>query len=91
MAEQVASIYASTPPESGRDSWIRNYEVADVGRYEKEMLEYLQQNYQDIFETITSTGKLDEETEKKLSDALDDFAGVFQATSTGASSEGEAA
>ena len=90
MEDQVISIYASTPPE-GRDSWIRGYEVGDVGRYESEMLEYLHDNYAAIFETIASTGKLEEETEKQLAAALDDFAEVFQPTTTGTSSEDEAA
>ena len=90
MEEQVVSIYSSTPPED-RDSWIRQYEVADVQRYEREMLEYLHENYQDVFQAIAATGKLEEETEKKLMAALDDFAGVFQPTAKSASSEDEAA
>ncbi len=90
MEEQVVSIYAASPQKE-RDSWIRRYEVSDVGRYEAEMLDYLHSNFQHIFDTIASTTKLEEETEKKLAAALDDFAGVFQATSTSTSSEGEAA
>jgi len=90
MEEQVVSIYASTPPKD-RDSWIRHYEVADVGRYEREMLEYLHGNHQHVFDAIASTGKLEEETETKLRAALDDFAGVFQPTVQSSSSEDEAA
>ena len=40
MEDQVVSIFAATPPKD-RDSWIRRYEMADIQRYEAEMLEYL--------------------------------------------------
>ena len=90
MEEQVVSIYASTP-QSDRDSWIRQYDTGDIGRYESEMLEYLHSNFEGVFQAISSSGKLEDETEQQLAAALDDFAGVFQPTSQSASSEDEAA
>jgi F-type H+-transporting ATPase subunit alpha len=82
MEEQVVSIFASNPRKD-RDSWIRALELGDIQRYETEMIEYLRSNYPDILSTIRDTGKLDDETEQKLVNALDDFAGVFQpSTST---------
>jgi F-type H+-transporting ATPase subunit alpha len=77
MEEQVASIYSCTPA-SGRDSWVRKYQLADLQRYESEMLDYLRGNHADVLESIRSTGKLEEEVEKKLISALDAFADVFQ-------------
>jgi F-type H+-transporting ATPase subunit alpha len=77
MEEQVVSIFASNPRDD-RDSWIRAFELRDIQRYEREMLEYLRTNYGEILTTIRETGKLDDETEQKLIQALDDFGGVFQ-------------
>jgi len=81
VALQAISIYASTPPED-RDSWVRQVPIADIPRYEHEMLDYVQQNHADVVETVAKTGKLDEETEQKLRKALDAFAEVFQPTAS---------
>ncbi len=77
MEEQVVAIYAATPQDE-RNSWIRDYELDDIGRYEAEMLEFVRTNHGGIFEAIRTSGKLDDETEKKIIDALDEFAKVFQ-------------
>ena len=90
MEEQVVSIFAATPPEN-RDSWIRRYETADVQRYEQEMLDYLRENHAGIFDAIRQSGKLDDEIEAQLIAALDEFAGVFQASASSSSANEEAA
>jgi F-type H+-transporting ATPase subunit alpha len=77
MEEQVVSIYSCTP-QTDRDSWVRRYELADIQRYETELLEHLRQNHGGILETIRSTGKLEEDVEQKLVAALDEFADIFQ-------------
>jgi F-type H+-transporting ATPase subunit alpha len=77
MEEQVISIFACTPRE-GRDSWVRVYALADLGRYEREMLEYIRQNHGDILETIRTSQKLEDATQQKLVAALDAFAAVFE-------------
>jgi len=77
MEEQVAIIYASTP-QADRDSWIRRYELEDIGRYEHELLDWLRSNKADVLDEIHGTGKFEEATEQKLAAALDDFAGIFQ-------------
>jgi F-type H+-transporting ATPase subunit alpha len=86
MEEQVVIIYASTPQKE-RDSWLRQYELTDVGRYEEELLAYLHSSHQGIFDAIASSGKFEEETEQKLIAALDEFANIFQPSSKGGSSE----
>ena len=81
MEEQVVSIYASTPqPENNRDSWIRQLELSDILRYEREMLDWMRSNKGDILTEISSSGKFEDATEQKLIAALDEFAGVFQPT-----------
>jgi len=80
MEEQVVSIYAATPQED-RPSWVRSIAVDELLRYEREMLEYLRGRHGAVLEAIAKTGKLEEEVERKLSAALDEFAGVFQPSS----------
>jgi F-type H+-transporting ATPase subunit alpha len=84
MQEQVISIYSCTPPE-GRDSWVRQLELRDIQRYEKEMVEFILSSHGDILESIRDTGRLEEETEQKLKAALDEFAKVFQPSSRASS------
>jgi F-type H+-transporting ATPase subunit alpha len=79
MEEQVISIFSCTPRE-GRDSWVRAYELADLGRYEREMLEYIRQNHGGILEAIRTSQKLEDETQQQLVAALDAFAGIFEAS-----------
>ncbi len=84
MEEQAVSIYAATPQEE-RNSWVRDYELDDLQRYEREMLEHLRTNHGDVLKSMGETGQLDEETERKLVAALDEFAKVFQPSSQAAS------
>jgi F-type H+-transporting ATPase subunit alpha len=77
MEEQVVSIYSCTPQE-GRASWVRNLAIADIQRYEGELLEFFRARHADILASIRDGGRLEEDTEKKLIAALDDFAKAFQ-------------
>jgi F-type H+-transporting ATPase subunit alpha len=79
MEEQVVAIYSATPPE-GRSSWVREYPVGDIGRYESEMLSYVRNEHPEILASIKSSGKLEDDVRKKLEIALDAFAKVFQPT-----------
>ena len=90
MEDQVVAIYSATP-QKDRDSWIRAYGLEDVGRYEQEVLDWMHANYGSIFESIRDSGKFQDDTEKKLIGALDEFAGVFQPTTAVSSSDTEAA
>ena len=42
------------------------------------MLEYLRASHAEVLRVIADTGKLEDETEKQLVEALDAFAGIFQ-------------
>ncbi|BDZ42965.1 ATP synthase subunit alpha [Paraoerskovia sediminicola] len=70
VQDQVASIWAGT---KGR---LDDVPVEDVKRFESEMLDHLRRN-SDVLDTIESTGKLVEETEKALADAIDEFRDGF--------------
>ncbi|MBW2230377.1 MAG: F0F1 ATP synthase subunit alpha [Deltaproteobacteria bacterium] len=86
MEEQVVIIYAATPQDE-RDSWIRGFELEDIGRYEQELLEFMRSSHSGILEAIRSSEKFDDETEQKLIAALDEFANVFQPSSGGSTEE----
>jgi F-type H+-transporting ATPase subunit alpha len=79
MEEQVVSIYACTP-QNDRDSWVRPLPISDISRYEKEMLEYVRTRHGDVLKGIRDSKVLDEDVERKLVAALDEFAGVFAST-----------
>jgi F-type H+-transporting ATPase subunit alpha len=76
-AEQVIAIYAATPTTS-RKSWVRDLALADIGRYEQELLDHLRSSQADVIAKIAETGKLEGDTEQALVAALDQFAGMFQ-------------
>jgi F-type H+-transporting ATPase subunit alpha len=83
VEEQVVAIYSATP-EDQRPSWVREYPVGDLGRYESEMLGYIRTQHPELLATIRSSGKLDDDVRSKLDAALDAFARIFQPTSRGA-------
>ena len=78
---------ASRIPQSERDSWVRAYELEDIGRYEKELLDFMRSSQSEILGAIESSGKFEEETEQKLIAALDEFANIFQPSSGGSTEE----
>ena len=80
MEDQVISIFSCTP-SGDRNSWVRAYELSDVGRYEQEMLDHIRSNHGAILEAIRSTGKLEKDVEQQLVDALDAFVDIFQPAS----------
>jgi F-type H+-transporting ATPase subunit alpha len=81
MEAQVVSIYSCTP-QAGRLSWVRQYALGDIRRYEKELLDFIRANHEDILVSIRDSGRLEEDVEQKLAAALDEFANVFQPTTS---------
>jgi F-type H+-transporting ATPase subunit alpha len=80
MEEQVVIIYAGT------NGFVDDYPVYVIGRYEKELLEFLRTRKKGLLDTIRTTGKLDDVTlagikEDKpkgpIAEALTEFAKTF--------------
>jgi F-type H+-transporting ATPase subunit alpha len=91
MEQQVIAIYSATPQEK-RPSWVRVYEVSDIGRYERELLEYMAMRHADVVTGVKESGRLEGDVKAKLDVALDEFAKVFQPTAAkGRSAESAAA
>jgi len=90
MEEQVVSIFASTPP-AGRESWIRQLELTDIQRYEREMLAWMRSSKREILDAIRTSGKFEDSTKQQLIAALDEFAKIFEPTAAAGSKATEAA
>jgi F-type H+-transporting ATPase subunit alpha len=70
VEDQVASIWAGTKGK------LDDVPLADVRRFETELLDHLRRNTE-VLSTIASSGKLEDETEKALGDAIDEFRNGF--------------
>ncbi len=90
VAEQIISIYAASPQE-GRSSWVRNYPVEDMLRYEAEMLAYIKAEHAGVVAGINERQKLDDDIAKQLNAALDAFAKIFRSSAEGKAGDSEAA
>ena len=75
--EQVVSIFAASP-QGARKSWVRELSVADVRRYETEMLAYMRANQAPLLAKIKESGQIGGDEEKALAAALDAFAQIFR-------------
>ncbi len=71
MEEQVVALFAAI------NGYIDEYPIDALLRYEKELLAFMHASHQDLFDTIASTGKLDDSVNKSLNDALKEFAKTF--------------
>jgi len=65
--KQVASIYA------GINGLFKDVDVANVTKAEGEWLTYMDGQHNDVLKTIHESGKIEDETSKKLDDAMESF------------------
>ncbi|MEL7521807.1 MAG: F0F1 ATP synthase subunit alpha, partial [Cyanobacteria bacterium J06553_1] len=71
VEEQVCVIFA------GVRGYLDKIPTDKVGEFEQELLRKLHADNKDILDAIRTTGKLDEDNEKKLIGVLDAFAKSF--------------
>jgi F-type H+-transporting ATPase subunit alpha len=71
MEEQVVVLYAGT------NGFIDDYPVSAIGRYERELLQFLRTRKKPMLDALRSAGTLDEAMEKGIRDALTEFAKTF--------------
>lgn len=67
VEEQVVSIYTIV------NGYMADIEVADISRFEKDFLAYMRNNQADILKTIRETGEMNQDTEKALVSAIENF------------------
>ena len=67
VAQQVIAVF------SGVKGFLDDVDLANIKNIEKQIFEEVKSSSPDIIDTINSTGKLDEETEKKLTSIIEQF------------------
>jgi F-type H+/Na+-transporting ATPase subunit alpha len=77
VEKQVLQMYAATSKSPDGLVWIRPVPVAEVQRYMKELIEFIDGRHSDIVKTIAEKKQIDDETKKKLDAALTEFRDVF--------------
>ena len=71
VERQVVIIYAATK------KYLLDVPVEDVQRFEKELFEFIDTKYPEIFETIRTNKKLDDSVEESLEKAITEFKAEF--------------
>jgi F-type H+-transporting ATPase subunit alpha len=74
VEDQVLSVYAAT------NGFVDSIPETDVRRYESEMLQFIKQKYQALWQTISKDKAIKDDTKKTLNDALNEFKSLFTPT-----------
>ena len=74
MEDQVVAIFLGTKGH------LDSVPVEDVARFESEVLEHVRASHEEILKEIRESKKLSEETEKKLTDVINEFKKGFSAS-----------
>lgn len=69
--EQVVSIY------SGVKGYLDKISVKEITKFETELLLKIKNNYPEILDSIKKEQKIDEKTENKLKNAIEEFVAIF--------------
>ncbi len=72
VERQVVAIWAGTTGQ------LDDVPVADVRKFEDEFLDYVGRQHEDVYRSIRDTGKLDEENETLLKEAITNFRDGFE-------------
>jgi F-type H+/Na+-transporting ATPase subunit alpha len=75
VERQVVSIWAGTT------GMLDDVPVQDVGRFESELLDFIQREHPGIYDAIRETGDLSEDTATALKDAVEEFRRTFETSS----------
>ena len=73
IAHQISVIFA------GVNGFMDDLEISQVSKFESDLVEYLNSNNQNLLDTISSTGKLDDDSKNNLKDTLENFVKTFNA------------
>ncbi len=71
VERQVVSLWAGT------GGYLDDVPVADVRRFERDLLEFVHNRHQGIYDAITSTGELSDDTVASLQTAMKEFKDSF--------------
>ncbi len=76
--KQVIQIYAATTKDEAGVNWIRNVPVDEVGRYMKELAEFMDGRHPEIGKQIVEKKQLDDGAKAGLAKALAEFREIFK-------------
>ncbi len=79
VEKQIIQIYAGTQKDESGTNWIRNVPVDQVGRYMKELVEFLDGRHPEIAKGLAEKKQLDDGLRKQIDAALKEFRELFQA------------
>jgi F-type H+-transporting ATPase subunit alpha len=79
VEKQVTQIYVATNKDETGTNWIRNIPVDQVGRYMKELMEFLDARHPDILKKLAEKKAFDDEIKASLNKSLVEFRGIFRA------------
>src|SRR5690349_19506465 len=71
MEEQVVVLYAGT------NGFIDDYPVSAIGRYERELMQFLRTRKKALLDSLRASGALDDAMDKQIRDSLTEFAKTF--------------
>jgi F-type H+-transporting ATPase subunit alpha len=71
MEEQVVAIFA------GVRGYLDGIDVADINRFEAQLLDHIREKNADILTAIRDDGAISDDTEAKLKDVMDAFTRAF--------------
>jgi F-type H+/Na+-transporting ATPase subunit alpha len=77
VERQVVSVWAGT------SGYVDDVPIEDIRRFEDEFLGTLGRKHPGIYESISATGELNEDTTTALKDAIEDFRRGFEITGGG--------
>ena len=75
IERQVVSVWAGTTGQ------LDDVPVEDIGRFESELLDFIQREHAGIYDTIRETGDLSDDTVTALKDAVEEFRRGFETSS----------
>ena len=77
LERQIVSIWAGTSGE------LDSVAVADIRRFESELLDFIGRDRKDIFTVISETKQLEDDTIAKMKSAVADFKKQFKPSAAG--------
>ncbi len=79
--KQIIQIFAGTQKDENGVNWIRNVPVEQVGRYIKELVEFLDSRHPEIAKQLLEKKAIDDGLKAAINKALVEFRDVFQVES----------
>ena len=75
-AEQALVIFAGT----AKENFVANIPVIDMGRYEKELMDFVRTRHSGLLDEVTQVAALNDDIRGKFVSLLNEFGAIFQAT-----------